>query len=502
MTRAQTDKFLAFDIGASGGRAISGALADQRVSLKEVRRFPNAMTRIHGRCHWNVYRLFEELQAGLKDAFEQDEIPLSVGIDTWGVDYGLLDEAGRILELPYAYRDHRTDGAMEEVFRLIPKEELYALTGIQFLQFNTLFQLYSAQRDRLPAMKMARDLLFMPDLLNYLLAGVKFSEFTCASTSQLMNPKTGQWAKRIFQAIDLPVEIMQEIVPPGSILAKLADPVAKESGLTGADVVAVASHDTGSAIAAIPAEDDSFAYISSGTWSLMGIESPSPLISPKSLELNFTNEGGVEGTWRVLKNIMGMWLIQECQRSWADSGTAYSDEALLSLAMSSKPFKSLIDPDHPSLLNPANMPEALSGLARNASEPKMDNPAEFARSIFESLAFRYRQTLEELEQITDKKIRRIHIIGGGSRNLLLCQFTANATGLPVVSGPAEATALGNIMVQAMARGRIRSLAEIRRILRNSFAFKEFIPENCSEWESQYCRFLDVCRRTKAWFQNS
>ena len=496
MPRDQTDKFLAFDIGASGGRAISGALADQSISLKEVRRFPNSMTRIHGRFHWNVYRLFEELQAGLKDAFEQDEMPLSVGIDTWGVDYGLLDGSGRILDLPYAYRDHRTDGVMEEVFGLIPKEELYALTGIQFLHFNTLFQLYAARRDRLPAMKTARDLLFMPDLLNYLLTGVKISEFTIATTSQLMNPGTGQWAKRIFQAIDVPVEIMQEIVPPGSILGKLADPAAKKSGLTGADVVAVACHDTGSAIAAIPAEDDSFAYISSGTWSLMGMESPSPFISPKSLELNFTNEGGVEGTWRVLKNIMGLWLLQECRRSWADSGTNYSDEALLSLALSSKPFKSLIDPDHPSLLNPGNMPEALNRLARSAGEPDMDNPAEFARSIFESLAFRYRQTLEELQQITDKKIRRIHIIGGGSRNLPLCRFTADATGLPVVSGPAEATALGNIMVQAMARGRVRSLAEIRRILRNSFAFREFIPENCSEWESQYSRFLDVCRRAE------
>ncbi|MBN2320129.1 MAG: rhamnulokinase [Acidobacteria bacterium] len=494
MPRAQTDKFLAFDIGASGGRAITGALEDQIISLKEIRRFSNGMTRIHGRCHWDIYRLFEEIQCGLRDALKQDEIPLSVGIDTWGVDYGLLDEAGHILEIPYAYRDHRTDGIMDEVFRIIPKEDLYSLTGIQFLQFNTLFQLYAAQRDGLPAMKTARDLLFMPDLLNYFLTGVRFSEFTCATTSQLMNPKTGQWAPQVFQAIDVPIDIMQEIVHPGTILGGLTDDIAGESCLPDTGVVAVASHDTGSAIAAVPAEDDSFAYISSGTWSLMGIESESPVISPKSLELNFTNEGGVEGSWRILKNIMGLWLLQECRRSWADTGADFSIQALLSLAMSSKPFKSLIDPDHPSLLNPAIMQKALAGLAESVREPPMDNPGEFTRCILESLAFRYRQTLEELKQITDKKIRRIHIIGGGSQNHPLCQFTANATGLPVAAGPAEATALGNIMVQAMARGTIRSLAEARRILRNSFEFKEYMPENCSEWERQYSRFLDVCHR--------
>lgn len=496
MLRSQKDRFLALDIGASGGRAIVGALEGERISIKEVRRFNNGMTRIQGRCHWDIYRLFEEIQGGMRDAVKQNEMPLSIGIDTWGVDYGLLDETGHILELPYAYRDRRTDGAMDEVFKIIPKEELYALTGTQFLQFNTVFQLYSAQRDRLPAMQTARDLLFMPDLLNYLLSGIKASEYTCATTSQLMNLQTGQWAPQIFHSIDVPIEIMQKIVRPGTILGRLTDDIAKESGLSGVDVVAVASHDTGSAIAAIPAEDDSFAYISSGTWSLMGIESKEPVISPKSLELNFTNEGGVEDTYRILKNIMGLWLMQECQRFWADTGDAISNAALLEQALSSKPFKSLIDPDHVSLLNPLNMPEALSELAESAKEPPLNNPGEFVRCILESLAFRYRQTLEELKLITDKKMRKIHIIGGGSQNLPLCQFTANATGLPVVSGPAEATALGNIMLQAMAYGKVRSLGEIRRILRDSFEFREFIPEDCSEWDNQYSRFLDVCRRVK------
>ena len=496
MPRTRKDKFLAFDIGASGGRAIIGELGNRKISFKEIRRFDNNMTRIRSRCHWDVYRLFEEIQIGLKVAHNQSELPLSIGIDTWGVDYGLLDEAGRILELPYAYRDHRTDGVMEEVFGLIAKEDIYALTGIQFLQFNTLFQLYAAKRDRQPAMERAHDLLFMPDLLNYLLTGARFSEFTCATTSQLMNPATGQWEARLFQAINVPITIMQEIIRPGKILGRLTVDIAAATGLSAVDVVAVASHDTGSAIAAIPAKDDAFAYISSGTWSLMGIESETPVVSPKSLELNFTNEGGVEGTYRILKNIMGMWLVQECRRSWGGNGTPFTNEDLLSLAASSKPFKSLIDPDHPSLLNPENMPKALVKLAENAREPHMENPGEFARCIFESLALRYRQTLEELQQITDKKIRRIHIIGGGAQNDLLCRFAANATGLPVVAGPAEATALGNIMIQAMASGEIRSLPEIRQILRNSFEFKEFIPEDCSEWDNQYARFRDICHRIR------
>jgi rhamnulokinase len=484
-------------MGASGGRAIMGTLEDQRISLGEIRRFPNSMTRRGGRCHWDVFRLFEEIRGGMRDAVKREEIPLSIGVDTWGVDYGLLNEAGHIIDLPYAYRDHRTDGVMDEVFQIIPKEELYALTGIQFLQFNTVFQLYAAQRDGLPAMNGARDLLFMPDLLNYLLTGIKGSEFTCATTSQLLNPKTMSWAPEIFRAIGVPVAIMQEIVHPGTILGRLTGDISKESGLPAVDVVAVASHDTASAIAAIPAEDESFAYISSGTWSLMGIESERPVISPKSLELNFTNEGGVGGTWRILKNIMGLWLLQECGRCWATTEGGISNTSPHATAVSGKPFKSLIDPDHPTLLNPENMPEALSRLTARAGEPPLSHPGEFARCIFESLAFRYRQTLEELKQITDKEIRNIHIIGGGALNLPLCQFTANATGLPVVTGPAEATALGNIMVQAMARGKIRSLSEIRQILRNSFEFKELFPENCSEWDVQYSRFLEVCGRTES-----
>lgn len=490
------NKFLAFDIGASSGRAIIGNLKDNIISLKEIYRFYNGMTLIHGRYHWDIFRIFEDIKKGLKEAVAQNEIPSSIGIDTWGVDYGLLDEAGHILELPYAYRDHRTDTAMDEIFKIISREDLYNLTGIQFLQFNTIFQLYAAARGKLPIMGIAKDLLFIPDLLNYLLTGVKKSEFSFATTSQLYNPRTRSWAPEIFEKIGLPIGIMQDIVGPGTVIGELAEEISDETGMPRVAVIAVASHDTGSAIAAIPAEDEDFAYISSGTWSLMGIESKIPVISRESLRFNFTNEGGVEGTFRVLKNIMGLWLIQECRRSWADTGADFSYPALAGMAAASKPFKTLIDPDHSSLLNPGNMPEALNSLAEASREPSMENPGEFSRCIFESLAFRYRQTLEELKQISDKDIRKIHIIGGGSQNELLCQFTSNATGLPVIAGPAEGTALGNIMVQAMAKGRIESLTEIRHIIRNSFEFTEYAPENTTEWDRNYSRFLDVCNRLK------
>ena len=489
-------KFLAIDIGASGGRAIVGSLQSGIVTLKEIHRFDNHMTRVHNRYHWDIYRIFDDIKKGLIEAASHEEIPVSVGIDTWGVDYGLLDEAGHILGLPYAYRDHRTDTAMEELFRIIPREELYELTGIQFLQFNTVFQLYAAMRDKLPAMRIAKDLLFIPDLLNFLLSGVRKSEFSFATTSQLFNPRNDTWAPEVFDRIGVPMNLMQEIVPPGTVIGKLTEEMAGETGLPRVDITAVASHDTGSAIVAIPAEGEDFAYISSGTWSLMGIESRVPVISPESMKYNFTNEGGACGTYRVLKNIMGLWLIQECRSIWAQSGETYSFAALTRRAEASKPFKTLVDPDHPSLLNPENMPETLAKLARGANEPELENPGEFARCVFESLAMRYRQTIEELKRISDKDIRKIHIIGGGSRNELLCRFAANATGLPVIAGPAEGTALGNIMVQAMARGELSSLSEIREVIRRSFEFKEFLPENISEWDGHYARFQEVCSKLK------
>jgi len=487
-------KYLAFDIGASSGRGIIGKLENSTISLEEISRFPNSMIQVAGSCHWDILSILGEIKEGIRKAVSQNQIPLSIGIDTWGVDYGLLDISGNILELPYAYRDHRTDNAMEEVFALIPKKRLYRLTGIQFMQFNTIFQLYSALRDTPHFIKKAKDLLFIPDLLNYFLSGIKKTEFSFATTSQLYNPETKKWDQEIFDAIGVSSEIMQDIVDPGTVIGRLSKEVQEETGMPCTDIIAVASHDTGSAIAAVPAEDENFAYISSGTWSLMGIETREPVISAESLKYNFTNEGGVKSSFRVLKNIMGLWLIQECRRSWANAGKDYSDDGLVEMALASKAFKTIIDPDHPSLLNPENMLEAVAHSAKESGEPELENPGEFSRSIFQSLAFRYRRTLDEIKQISDKEIHKIHVVGGGSQNALLCQFTANATGLPVVAGPLEATALGNLMVQVMAYGKVKSLSEIRKVIRNSFTFKEYLPENVGAWESNYSRFLDICDR--------
>ena len=486
--------FLAVDIGASSGRLMLGTLDNDSVTLKALHRFDNGMTRVQGRCHWNIYHLFNEVTAGIKKAAGQGLVPQSIGIDTWGVDYGLLDAAGHLLDLPYAYRDQRTDTAMEEVFDLISKERLYYKTGIQFLPFNTIFQLHAAVRDGLPIMAIAQDLLFMPDLLNYLLSGVKKTEFTMATTSQLYNPNLKSWDPDLFEAIGVHRDLMQPIVPPGTVIGELSHGMEMETGLPGIPLTAVGSHDTASAIAALPAQDDKFAYISSGTWSLMGIECREPIISPASLAYNVTNEGGVDNTFRVLKNIMGLWLIQECQRSWNDIGIRYTFSELTHMAAACEPFKCLINPDHPTLLHPDHMPAAIARLTRDAQEPEPETPGETARCIFESLAYRYRQTLDELNRLSERAIERIHIIGGGSQNDLLCQFTADATGLPVVAGPVEGTALGNIMVQAMALGAVASLTETRAIVRNSIAFRALTPQNPSRWDRHYQRFLDICGR--------
>jgi rhamnulokinase len=343
----------------------------------------------------------------------------------------------------------------------------------------------------LPILGLASDLLFMPDIFNYMLSGIKKTDFSFATTSQLYNPATGKWEEKIFDAIGVSPDIMQEIIEPGTIIGPLESRMADEFGMTGVDITAVASHDTGSAIASIPAEDEHFAYISSGTWSLMGIESEHPIINETSARLNFTNEGGVGHSFRVLKNIMGLWLIQECKRIWDSKQQEYSFADLVKLAEQSTPFKSLVDPMDNRFLNPESMPEAIAGFCKETDQPVPQTTGEFARTVFESLAFAYRKTIDGIKEISDKPIKRIHIIGGGSQNELLCQFTANVTGLPVIAGPAEGTALGNIMVQALAKGYVKSLNEMRQIIRNSFHFKTFEPQDQDLWEDQFSRFLKI-----------
>ncbi len=484
-------KYLAFDLGASSGRGIIATLANGKISLREMNRFYNGMTNIHGSLFWDMYRLYDDIKRGIIACVNEGEKPDCIALDTWGVDYGLFGEDGNLLGVPYAYRDHRTDTAIQEVFEVMPKEKLYELTGIQFQQFNTVFQLWAAKRDKLPIMSLAKDLLFIPDIIDYFLTGVKKAEFTFATTSQLYNPHKGGWEKEIFDTLGLPFEIMQDIVAPGTVIGELTGKVCDETGIDAVKVAAVASHDTGSAIVAIPASNDNFAYISSGTWSLMGIETKIPVISSKSLEYNITNEGGVENTFRVLKNIMGMWLIQECKRIWGNQGKDYSYPELVEMAEKSTPFKIILDPDDKSFYNPDDMTVAIADFCKKTNQPVPESPGDFARCIYDSLALKYRYTLDQLREVSDKQIDKIHIIGGGSQNELLCQFTANASGMPVVAGPAEGTAIGNIMVQAMALGHVKSLGEARQIIQNSFEFKQYEPQDITEWKGAYETFLKI-----------
>jgi rhamnulokinase len=486
-----TPSFLAFDLGAESGRAMLGQLQDGRLRTEELARFPNGMLSIRGHLHWNIFRLFEEMKRVMETCSSgMGAHPASIAVDTWGVDFALLARDGSILGLPFAYRDARTDGAMEEFFEIIPRERVYRLTGIQFLQLNTLFQLYVMKRDNSPLLEVASDLLFIPDVLNYLLTGEKKTEFSFATTSQLYNPLKKGWDDELFDALRIPKSIMQEIVLPTTVIGKLDTSICRETGLDQTPVIAVASHDTGSAVAAVPAEGERWAYISSGTWSLMGIETNRPLISDQALELNFTNEGGVEGTFRFLKNISGLWPLQQCRKAW-EKERAYSYGELIRTSGSAPPFKAAIDPDSAEFLNPPDMPEAIRQFCERTSQTVPASPAEFVRCILESLALKYRLVLDQLRRICPHPIERIHVIGGGARNDVLCQFTANSTGLPVTAGPIEATAVGNIMVQALAMGYVASLAEMRDVIRQSFELVRYEPQHAAEWDAAYERFRNL-----------
>jgi len=480
--------FLAFDLGAESGRTILGTLRDEKIVTRELTRFPNIPTRLAGHLHWNLLSLFEDIKGGLGAcAAEARVVPESVAVDTWGVDFGLLAKDGSVLGFPYAYRDDRTCGIMEKFFRHTPREKVYERTGIQFLPFNSLFQLYAMVRQRSPLLDCARDLLFMPDLFTYFLSGEKANEFTIASTSQLLDMRGRVWSTEIMAALGVPMGILQRVEPPGTVLGKLIPSVAEEVDLPEVRVIATASHDTAAAIAAIPAAGDNWAYISSGTWSLMGVETAEPIITPETLEANFTNEGGVAETIRFLKNIAGLWLLQQSRKEWAsEADLSYAE--LAGMAAGAKPFRSLIDPDWPEFLNPPSMPDAIRQFCLVSGQPAPSAPGEFARCILESLALKYRFTLDQLRRLTHRPIEVIHVIGGGSRNELLCQFTADATGLPVVAGPAEATAMGNILVQALGLGFVRSLSEIRSVVRRSVELKMYAPRAREDWEGAFARF--------------
>lgn len=479
---------LAFDIGASSGRAILGILENGKLELVEIHRFRNQMMQIHGHYYWNIYNLFDELKTGLKKCITEYKIqPDSLGTDTWGVDYSLLNKEGQIIGLPYAYRDHRTDHSMQEFFEILPKKETYLLSGIQFMQFNTLFQLFASAKEKYSGLESAQSFLFTPDVLNYLFTGVKKIEYTIASTSQLLKPGGAAWEPKLFEAAGIPVSLMQEIIQPGVEIGKILPEICEETGSGNIPCVSVASHDTASAVASVPAEGDNWAYLSSGTWSLLGIESPVPLVSEKTLAMNFTNEGGVNGTTRFLKNIMGMWLIQECKRIW-DEEEEMQWQTIVDLSNAAQPFRCFINPDHPSFLNPGNMPKAIQEYCANTGQFVPQTKGEIARCIYDSLALKYRDVIRQIESVTGKTIEKLHIIGGGANNKMLNQLTADATGIPVVAGPVEATAIGNMMMQAKALGVVETLEQIREIIRNSFEVVQYLPSPKLDWDEAYQKF--------------
>ena len=483
--------FLAFDLGATSGRSILGVLEDGKVAIKELTRFPNGITELHGKYYWNLTGLYQALKDGLKACSREGITPHSIGIDTWGVDVVPIAEDGSILSMPRAYRDPYTVGAPERFFQKIPREKVYDKTGIQIMNFNTLYQIFAGIEEGYVPLKQAKELLFMPDALAYMLTGEKVCEYTIASTSQILDPRTKEFDTELLEAAGVDASILRKPVFPGTLVGSLTDALAQETRIGKINVVSVAGHDTASAVASVPALDENFAYLSSGTWSLMGIESKEPVITPESFQLNYTNEGGVEGTTRFLKNICGMWILEQCRKEWDLSGKNYSYPEIVEMAMSAKPFQSYIQPDDPSFANPPSMLEAIDAFCERTGQAKPENDAQVIRLIFESLALRYRQVLEDLDRIATHPIERLHIIGGGSKNRLLNQFTANAIGRKVIAGPSEATAIGNVMIQAMAAGVVSSLQEMRAIIHASIETEEFIPQDADAWVQAYQKFITL-----------
>jgi rhamnulokinase len=476
-------RYLAFDLGAESGRAILGTLEDGRLAVEELHRFPNTPVREGDSLYWDIERLWREILHGIAAASQQNLVLNGIGVDTWGVDYGLLSQDGKLVERPRHYRDPRTNGIMDKVFEVVPRDQVFDYTGIQFMQLNTLFQLYSMRLAGSPALATARKLLNMPDLFNYRLTGETKSEATIASTTQFFNPRTMSWATELLKRLDLPGEILCPIIPPGTALGKTIEP-------PHTTVYATAGHDTASAVAAVPASAGrNWCYISSGTWSLMGLEVSSPVINERSLALNFTNEVGVAGTIRLLKNIAGLWLLQECRRAWSAEGSEYTYDQLTRMAAEARSFSATLNPD--AFLEPGDMPRKIAAHCEAAGFNPPSTPGQYTRSILESLALRYRHVLDSLEVLGNTNIEVIHIVGGGSRNAVLNQFVADSTGRPVVAGPGEATAIGNILVQAIGSGELRSLDDLRKVVRNSFSPVVFEPHPSPEWDAAYERYRNL-----------
>jgi rhamnulokinase len=485
-------KFLALDLGAESGRAVVGHFDGASLRLEEIHRFPNGPVLVNGHIYWDALRLLSEVKAGIRAAVQKyGKGVVSLGLDTWGVDYGLLDGQDNLLGNPFHYRDSRTDGMMEALFEVVPRKEVFEHTGIQFMQLNTLYQLYAMRQSGSPLLDMARTFLNMPDLFNFWLTGRKVSEFSIATTTQFYNPRTKTWAVEMLRRLNLPTAMLGEIVPPGTVVGDLRADVADELVVDPVPVIAPACHDTGSAVAAVPAEGQDYAYISSGTWSLMGVEVADPVITSQSLDYNFTNEGGVCDTFRLLKNIMGLWLVQECRREWARAGQEYDYDALTQMAADAPPFGPIVDVDAHAFLAPGDMPDKIRRFCRDTGQAVPESKGAVLRCALESLALRYRWVLDKLEDMMGRSIAVVHIIGGGMQNELLCQFASDAMQRPVVAGPIEATAMGNVLMQALALGYIGSLAEGREVVRSSFQVRTYEPVDAAPWEDAYGRYINL-----------
>jgi rhamnulokinase len=489
-------KFAAVDLGAESGRVVVGSFDGKTVRLEEAHRFANVPVRAAGTLHWDVLRLWNDILDGLAMARQAHGELVGIGVDTWGVDFGLLDANASLLGNPVHYRDARNDGVMEHAFEIVPRDEIFARTGLAFLPFNTLYQLLALKRGNSPQLQIASGLLLMPDLLHCWLSGTCAAEYTIASTSQMLDARTRTWDSELLKRLDLPTRLLPDLIAPGTTLGHLRDEVAARTGLDKSTrVIAPGAHDTASAVAAVPFQNGSGAYLSSGTWSLMGVELDEPLINARVAELNFTNEGGVGGKIRFLKNIAGLWLVQECRRVWARAGQEYSYAELTERAAKATPFGAMIEPDDAAFAAPASMPQTIVEYCRSNGQTPPSGVDAIVRCCLESLALKYRWTLEKLEELRAQKIETLHIVGGGTQNKLLSQLTADAIGRPVVAGPVEATATGNILMQAMARGELSTLPELREVVRHSFEVETFEPraEYLPQWDEVYQKFLTLPR---------
>ena len=486
---AHAKPYLAFDFGAESGRAVLAHLRSGILTTEEVHRFPNEPVEYGGSLHWDVARLWFEVRKALA-SLEERELS-GIGVDAWGVDYALLGEGGELLQNPYHYRDRRTENVMDEVFRKVPKEEIYRATGIQFMPINTLYQLYAAQRDTGSIVAAAKKLVTIPDLFNYWLTGNAVCEFTNATTTQLVDPVRRGWATDLMEKLGLRPDLPAPIVEPGTTVGTLQPGIARNSLLEGTRVIAPACHDTGSAVASITARDGT-AFLSSGTWSLIGTELDHPVLTPEALKLNFTNEGGVNGTTRLLKNVMGLWMLQGCRNWWSARGQCSDYHELIGLAEREPAFAHLVDPDDESFLRAADMPGAIDRFCRKTHQATPTTLGAYVRCVLESLALKYRLVLRSLEQLCGRRIEQIRVIGGGSKNRLLNQYTADATGRQVIAGPVEATAMGNVAIQILATGEASSLEEVRAMVDRSFPTQVFEPVATDKWEQHTERFEQYC----------